>query len=55
MQHISASAQEMTGISGKIISAEDRSAIDFADIYLKETTRMVLSGWKRLRGHILSQ
>ena len=38
MQHISASAQEMTGISGKIISAEDRSAIDFADIYLKETT-----------------
>ena len=38
MQHISASAQKMTGISGKIISAEDRSAIDFADIYLKETT-----------------
>ena len=38
MQHISASAQEMTGISGRIISAEDRSAIDFADIYLKETT-----------------
>lgn len=38
MQHISASAQEMTGISGRIISAEDRSAIDFADIYFKETT-----------------
>ena len=35
--HISATAQEMTGLSGKIISAEDKNPIEFADIYFKGT------------------
>ena len=41
MLHISASAQEKQEravLSGKIISAEDSSIIDFADIYLEGTT-----------------
>ena len=40
MQHFSASAQEKQEravLSGKIISAEDSSIIDFADIFLKGT------------------
>ena len=37
LMHISATAQEMTGLSGKIISAEDKSPIEFADIYFKGT------------------
>ena len=40
MQHFSASAQEKQEravLSGKIISAEDSSSIDFADIFLKGT------------------
>lgn len=35
--HISATAQKMAGLSGKIISTTDNSKIDFADIYLKGT------------------
>ena len=35
--HISATAQKMAELSGKIISATDNSKIDFADIYLKGT------------------
>ena len=37
LMHISATAQEMTGLYGKIISAEDKSPIEFADIYFKGT------------------
>ena len=35
--HISATAQKMAGLSGKIISETDNSKIDFADLYLKGT------------------
>ena len=38
IQHFSASAQEKSVLSGRIVSAEDNSIIDFADIYLKGTS-----------------
>ena len=37
LMHISATAQEMAELSGRIISADDKSPIDFADVYLKGT------------------